>query len=44
VVAIVFAGLFLVGWLLLRRGGVLGVVIVLVLCVIELLGIPFLRA
>ena len=41
VAAIVFAALFLLAWFLLRRGGIAGVIFVLVLCVIELLGIPF---
>jgi hypothetical protein len=41
VAAIVFAALFLLAWFLLRRRGIAGVVLVLVLCAIELLGIPF---
>jgi len=39
--AIVFAALFLIGWFLLRRGGLSGVILVGVLCVIELAGLPF---
>jgi hypothetical protein len=39
--AIVFAALFIVGWFLLRRGGLWGVILVGVLCVIELAGLPF---
>jgi hypothetical protein len=35
VAAIVFAALFLIGWLLLRRGGLFGVLLVGVLLVIE---------
>jgi hypothetical protein len=41
VAAIVFAALFLVGWFLVRRGGLAGVILVGVLCVIELAGLPF---
>jgi hypothetical protein len=41
IVAIVFAALFLLAWLVLRRGGTAGVIIILVLCVIELIGLPF---
>jgi hypothetical protein len=41
VAALVFAALFLIGWLLLRRGGLFGVLLVGVLLVIELAGLPF---
>jgi hypothetical protein len=41
VAAIVFAALFLVGWFLLRRDGLSGVILVGVLLVIELAAIPF---
>jgi FtsH-binding integral membrane protein len=41
VAAIVFAALFLVGWFLLRRAGVAGVILVGLLSLIELLGLPF---
>ena len=41
VAALVVAALFLVGWFLLRRGGIAGVVLIGVLCLIELLGLFF---
>ena len=41
VAALVVAALFLVGWFLLRRGGIAGVVLIGVLCLIELLGLAF---
>jgi hypothetical protein len=41
VAALVVAALFLVGWFLLRRGGIAGVVLIGVLCLIELLGLSF---
>ena len=39
--ALVGAVLFVLAWFLLRRGGMAGVILVGVLCVIELLGLPF---
>jgi hypothetical protein len=41
VAALVVAALFLVGWFLLRRGGIAGVVLIGLLCLIELLGLAF---
>jgi len=41
VAAIVFAALFVLGWFLLRRAGVAGVILVGLLSLIELLGLPF---
>lgn len=39
--ALVVAALFALGWFLLRRGGIAGVVLIGVLCAIELVGLPF---
>lgn len=39
--ALVFGALFLIGWFLVRRGGMAGVIFVGVLCVVELIGLPF---
>ena len=41
VAALVVAALFLVGWFLLRRGGIAGVVLIGLLSLIELLGLAF---
>lgn len=41
VAAIVFAALFLTGWLWLRRGGIGPVILLTLLCAIELLGLLF---
>ena len=39
--ALVFAALFVLGWFLLRRVGVAGVIFIGLLSLIELLGLPF---